>query len=159
MKIKIQKTTAETFKKYGQIIELNPSSVASISTPQVNFWKQQASYYIKGKTEIGVLKVKKSEMVFKELENHFITPTVIIPMDGDFVIPVTEPSDKIPEAKDVEAFHVKKNQLLVLAPKVWHGITYPLNKNEITLLIIFEEDTLDKDTVFAPLDEQSMLVL
>jgi hypothetical protein len=48
--------------------------------------------------------------------------------------------------------------MLVLAPKAWHGGTYPVNDKEITLLIIFEENTLDKDTVYEPLDEKCTLV-
>jgi ureidoglycolate hydrolase len=158
MEIKIRKVTSESFLKYGQIVELNPSVKAAISTEQVTFWKQQASFFIKGKTEIGVLKVKKGVMVFNELENHFITPTILIPIDGDFVMPVAGPSDKIPMAKDVEAFHVRSNQMVVLAPKVWHGATYPVYDIEITLLVIFEENALDRDTVFETLNEQCILV-
>lgn len=156
MNIKIQKTTAESFKKYGQVVEIKPKTIATVTTDQVTFWKQQASYYIKGKTEIGILKVNKSEMSFSELENHFITPTIIIPIDGDFIMSVAEPSDKTPASKDIKAFHTSKDQLLILAPKSWHGSIYPVNDN-ITLLIFFEENTLDNDTVYEPLDEKCTL--
>lgn len=157
MKIKIKKATPEEFGKYGQLVELSPSAKADISTGSVTFWKQQASFFIKGNTEIGILKVKKSEMVFKELENHFITPTVLIPIDDDFIIPVAGPSDEIPSSKEVESFHITKDQFVVLAPKTWHGATYPLTERDITILVIFEENTLDYDTVYKPLDEECSL--
>lgn len=158
MNIKIQEASAKSFIKYGKVVELNPLSKASIKTDQVTFWKQRASYLIKNKTEIGVLKVKKSEMVFSELENHFITPTVLIPIYGDFVMAVAGPSDKITSAKKVEAFHFSRDQLVVLNPKAWHGVTYPLKEKEITLLVIFGENTLDKDTIYEALDEQCNLI-
>lgn len=158
MKFKIQNATADSFKKYGQVVELNPQEAAFVSLTHVNFWKQQASYYIKGKTEIGVIKIKKSEMIFDELENHFITPTIIIPMNGDFILPVAGPSDKIPNSVEVEAFYIRKDQFIILSPKAWHGVIYPVNDNELTLLVIFEENTLNNDTVFHPLNEQCSIV-
>lgn len=148
MDVLIQKITKEAFKKYGQVIENPVQERPTIAVETVTFWKQQLSININGETEVGVLKVKKRDMIFNEFENHFKTPTGLICLDSDFVLAVAPPQDTLPKTNEVEAFHVQQSQLIVLDAKCWHGECYPVDKNEITLLVIFQKDALDNDTVY-----------
>ena len=125
----------------------------TIAVENVTSWKQQAMFSIKGETEVGVLKIKKQDMVFDQLENHFKTATGIICLDVDCVIAVAPPSDDIPNVDTLKAYTIPQGQLFVLAEKCWHPATYPIDKDEITLLIIFQKDALDNDTVFEDISE------
>lgn len=86
MKVKIEAITQEAFAAFGQVIELPPKTEPTIAVPTVNFWKQQAWLKFDGDAEVGVLNVKKMDMVFDDLENHFETPTGLICMTGDWAI-------------------------------------------------------------------------
>jgi len=158
MRINIEKISKETFEEFGQIIEMPVQSEPTVAVETVTFWKQQAMFAIDGDIEVGVLKVKKMAMVFDELENHFKTATGLICLDGDCVIGVTQPSDEVPLASDIKAFLVPQGQLFVLAEKCWHTATYPVDKDEITLLVLFKKDSLDNDTVFEAINESCQLV-
>jgi len=158
MQVKIENISKESFKEFGEVIEMPVKSEPTVAVETVTFWKQQAMFAIDGEIEVGVLKVKKMDMVFDELENHFKTATGLICLDGDCVIGVTSPADAVPSASDVKAFMVPQGQLFVLAEKCWHSPTYPVDKDEITLLVIFKKDSLDNDTVFEPINDQCELV-
>jgi ureidoglycolate hydrolase len=152
MVTKIEPISKDAFKAYGQVIELPVEEEPTVSTDSVTFWKQQSVFSISGETQIGVLKVRKMDMVFDELENHFKTPTGLICLDGDFVVAVAEPSDTVPKAEEVRAFRAKKSQLVVLAEKCWHSIMYPVDQDEITVFVIFDNNALEDDTVFEALN-------
>ncbi len=143
----------EKFKPYGQLIQVPTDMEPTVHNDQVTFWKQQAEYRIEEETEIGVLKVRKQNMIFDELENHYDTPTTLICLDGSFILPVAPPSGHIPSSDSLKAFYVSKGQAIILAEKCWHGATYPVDQDEITLLVIFQKDALDNDTVYKPLDQ------
>ncbi|WP_077341823.1 ureidoglycolate lyase [Pseudocolwellia agarivorans] len=153
MKLAIENVSKEVFQSYGQLIEMPVKDDPTIAVENVTFWKQQAMFSIKGETEVGVLKIKKQDMVFDQLENHFKTATGIICLDGDCVIAVAPPSDDIPNVDTLKAYTIPQGQLFVLAEKCWHSATYPIDKDEITLLIIFQKDALDNDTVFEDISE------
>jgi ureidoglycolate hydrolase len=156
--IKVLELTREKFSPYGQVVEVPASGQPTIEVETVKFWKQQAIYSTGEKTEVGVLMVKQQEMIFEELENHFKTPTILLCLDGDFILPVAPPSDDLPSPSEVVAFRVPKNQMVIMAEKCWHGVAYPADKEEITLLVIFRENSLDDDTVFEPLDDKCKVV-
>ena len=156
--IEVLELTREKFNCYGQVVEVPSSGQPTIDVGIVKFWKQQAIYSIGANTEVGVLMVKKQEMIFEELENHFKTPSILISLDGDFFLPVAPPSDVVPSSSEVVAFRVPKNQMVIMAEKCWHGVAYPADKEEITLLVIFRENSLDDDTVFEPLDDKCTVV-
>jgi len=158
MNVPVEKITHENFKPYGEFVDFIPSAKPTVENDMITFWKQQAGFLIDGNTEIGVLKVRKQEMIFNEFENHFKTPTILIGLDGSFVIPVSTPSDDLPKSEDIVAFEVPEKTALVLADKCWHGTTFPIDKDEITLLVIFKENALDDDSVFEKLDETCEIV-
>jgi ureidoglycolate hydrolase len=158
MDIKAKKISPDNFKKYGQLIQVPASEVPTIKTDEVTFWQRQADWIVPGLTEIGVLKVKMHAMLFNQLENHFDTPTLLVSLDGGYIIPVAPPSDDTPGADQVEAFEVEPGQAVVLHSKCWHWATYPIDKAEITLLVFFKEKTLDLDTVIEELDETCTVI-
>lgn len=85
--------------------------------------------------EIGVLKVKKHEMIFDELENHFKTPTIMMSLNGDFLFSVAPCKDELPRVDEIVVFKIEENQMYMMNPKCWHGEVYPIDKDELTLLV------------------------
>ena len=156
--VKVLELTRKNFSSYGQVVEVPASGQPAIDVETVKFWKQQAVYSMGENTEVGILVVKKQQMVFDELENHFKTPTILLCLDGDFILPVAPPSDDVPSSSEVVAFRVPKNQMVIMAEKCWHGVAYPADKDEITLLVLIRENTLDDDTVFELIDEKCTVV-
>ena len=156
-KVKIIELNQKNFNPYGQLVEVPVSTDPDIKTDKIMFWKQQAIFRMGENVEVGVLSVKKHEMIFNELENHFGTPTILLSLDGDFILPVAKPKDEIPSAEELIAFKVPKFQMLVLAEKCWHGTTYPVDQDEILLLVIFKKDSLENDTVFEKLDQECQI--
>lgn len=148
----------ENFSKYGQIIDLNNLGPATIDTAVVQFWKQQVNVDFEGEIEIGVLKVKKHEMIFEELENHFKTPTIMMSLNGDFLLPFAPCKDEVPDVNEIKVFKIEETQLFMMKPKCWHGEVYPIDKDELTLLVFLKKGSLDNDTVFEKLSEQCRIV-
>ena len=155
--VKVSELDKRTFKPYGQLIEIPVKEEPDIKTETVRFWKQQAISEMGKNIEVGVLKVKRQKMRFNELENHFKTPTILISLDGDFILSVAPAQKNVPKADEVVAFEVPKFQVLVLAEKCWHSATYPIDRDEITLLVIFKENSLENDTIFKNLDQECQI--
>lgn len=88
MEIKARKLSAEAFTRYGEVIDLSPAGEATASADVMAYWKRQGVFDIDGPVEIGVLKVKKHEMVFDQIEQHTETPEILIGLDGGFIVPV-----------------------------------------------------------------------
>ncbi len=154
MKIQVKRATKESFKKYGAIISLENKGEATIDVGIVKFWAQQLGVDFGGEIEIGVLQVKKHPMVFSELENHFKTPTLMISLTGDFILPLAPCQDEVPAVESIEALEIKQGELYLMNEKCWHGEVYPTDKEELTLLVFLKKGTLDDDTVYEKLSEE-----
>ena len=76
--VNVLQLTKENFNPYGKVVEVPASGQPTIEVETVKFWKQQAIFSMGEKIEVGVLIVKKQEMAFNELENHFKTPTILL---------------------------------------------------------------------------------
>ena len=153
MNIEIQPLTVEKFKPYGQVIKPPGKEEPTISNDDLTYWKQQAFIKTKGDIEVGVLKIRKHDMLFSEMEKHLETPEMLIGLDGDFVVPVGPPSEDIPSPDSIEAFHVKHGQAIIMDTGCWHGGPKPLDRNEVTLLVIFKDNTSQNDLVLKELGE------
>lgn len=156
--IKVSLLSQNDFTRYGQIIDLNNLGPASINTEMVKFWKQQIDVDFNGEIEIGVLKVKKHKMLFDEMENHFKTPTIMMSLNGDFFFPMATCKDDVPDVEEIKVFRIKENQLYMMNPKCWHGEVYPIDKDELTLMVFLKKGSLDNDTVYEKLSQKCIIV-
>lgn len=154
MQIRAKKLTAEDFAKYGEVIDLSPSVEPTISADVLDYWKQQAVFSIDGPAEIGVLKVKKHEMVFDQMEQHTETPEILIGLDGGFIVPVAPPSEDVPNPESIEAFEVGANQAIMMKRSCWHWVPNPADKDELIILVLFKDNTSEDDLVIEDLAEQ-----
>ncbi|MDZ8118526.1 ureidoglycolate lyase [Pontiella agarivorans] len=158
MDVKIEPITKSAFAEYGQLLETPPAAEPTIAVPTVNFWKQQAAFTVDGELEVGFLNVKKMDMIFDDLENHFKTQTGLISLSGDWCIGVGTPGNEVPEAGSLKAFRIPKGRLVVLHEKCWHTTPYPVDHDESAMLVMCKKDFLDDDTVYEKISEESRLV-
>jgi len=96
--------------------------------------------------------VKKDSNTLKLMEKHAKTPELIVPIRGNFILPVAVSYNPLnvtesPSAADVEAFYVRSNQALVMNNGVWHSAPFPVRK-ETTFFVIFKKETSKNDVVF-----------
>ena len=153
MNIQIKSLTVEMFKRYGQVVKPPETAEPTIATDDLTYWKQQATIRIDGDVEVGILKVKKHEMLFDQMEKHNETPEMLVALDADFIVPVAPPSEDIPSVEQIEVFHVKHGQAIIMDTACWHGGPNPLDKNEVTILVIFKDNTSQNDLVIKELSE------
>jgi ureidoglycolate hydrolase len=158
MNVQIKQLTVEHFKPYGQVIEVPASLESTISNEQITYWKQQAILNIDGPIEIGVLKVKQHDMVFNQMEKHEETPEMLIGLDGAFIVPVAPSTLETPEADKVEAFEVGVGQAVVMSTNCWHWTPCPVGKSEITILVLFKDNTSQNDLVIKDLEQECKIV-
>jgi len=79
-------------------------------------------------------------------------------MRCDFLFPVAPCKDEVPGVDEIEVFKIEENQLYMMNPKCWHGEVYPIDKDELTLLVFLKKGSLDNDTVFEKLSEQCTII-
>ncbi len=154
LSVKVKKLTASSFAKFGKIAD------AKIKPPLVDaenlkFWTTIATYTVDGETEIALCQVKKSVDSVGMLERHVKTPEILVPIEGDFILPVApagnlQDSAETPEASDVEAFLVHSDQAVVMEKGVWHTAPIPIGK-ETSFFVIFRKETTKQDVVFKKL--------
>jgi len=144
------------FSLYGSIFTWTgvKDSEPTLHGESFDWWRLQTMSFTRG-MEIGLLALKKREMLIGELECHRETEEILIPIDGDFVASVCacdrEPKSTIPVA-EVKAFVLKRGQCMVLKPGIWHVVPFPL-KGESSVILIFGKDTVEKDLEFLPIEK------
>ena len=152
--VNVKRLTAGSFAKFGKIAD------AKIKPPLVDaenlkFWTTIATYTVDGETEIALCQVKKSVDSVGMLERHVKTPEILVPIEGDFILPVApvgnlQDSAETPEATSVEAFLVRSDQAVVMERGVWHTAPIPIGK-ETSFFVIFRKETTKQDAVFKKL--------
>jgi ureidoglycolate lyase len=94
----------------------------------------------------SVCQLAKRAMIVTGAEYHSSCGEVIVPLDGDIIIPLAPalPVDSSP-VDHFEAFHVKRGTLVYLRQGVWHSAAFPVDSAVVNLLIILPERTYAKD--------------
>jgi ureidoglycolate hydrolase len=152
--VKAKKLTASSFSQFGKVADAH-TVLPLIETENLKFWTTIATYTVDGETEIALCYVKKSVDFVGLLERHVKTPEILVPIKGDFILPVAPAGNlldqkEIPEALGVEAFLVRSNQAVVMEKGVWHTAPIPIGK-ETVFFVIFKRETTKQDAVFRKL--------
>jgi len=152
--IKVKKITPTSFAKFGKVAD------AKIKPPLVDaenlkFWTTITTYTVDGETEIALCQVKKSVDSVEMLERHVKTPEILVPIEGDFILPVApagnlQDPEETPEASSVEAFLVRSDQAVVMEKGVWHTAPIPIGE-ETSFFVIFRKETTKQDAAFKKL--------
>ena len=152
MNIPITISNGQTVSPYGKLVELPSGEECTFYADHFRYWKQQATLNIDGPVEVGVLQVKRNQLSFNQMERHDCSPELLIPLNGDFVLPVAMNTGPVPDLKNVQALHVKQGQAVLLNPGCWHWMPHPL-VDDIAILIIFKNNTSAEDLIIGDLSQ------
>lgn len=125
--IKPVELTFENFKAYGIVLSsVNNEPMAD--NEEFKYWSKVSLLKMHEVVSSGMLFGLKREPLIKKLERHVNTPEVLVALQGDSVICVTEPSPKGSTAIDgIQAFYIKQGDAIAMNPGVWHWIPIPVN--------------------------------
>jgi len=167
MEIKIGSLTPQAFKGYGQVVELpQDPDKALVATEFIYFWRTSTGFCIEGgKVEIGVCTVRARDYVLTEMERHLRTSEIFIPVGKDLIFAVApsrdlaDPQDA-PRPEDMEAFYLKKDQMIILNKGVWHYAPFTTKEHkEASALVFFKAETPVNDVTFAKIWNRETVVL
>lgn len=149
MQIKVFDLNKEIYGPFGQFISL-PTDKPTIETDIVRYWANLAGFSVNGTIDVGWVTMSKRPLVLTQLERHFQTVEVAIPMDDAMVLPVAvgrEPFDyeSQPRPEDIHGFYLRQGQMVTFAPGTWHFGGFPLNKPEASFLVLTRRGTADTD--------------
>jgi ureidoglycolate lyase len=141
------------FSRYGTTCSLLNPEGEKIADDSSIFYRDLVplGYFVDAAA--SVCQLVKRVMIVEGAEYHASCGEVIVPMDGDVILPLAPalPANRSP-ADRIEAFYVKKGTLVFLRQGVWHSAAFPVDSATVHLLIILPERTYAKDchvTIFA----------
>ena len=84
-------------------------------------------------------------MIITQQEYHTTTWEMIMPLNDDMIIHVAPASAGTPVPELSKAFIVPKGSMVKLNAAIWHLAPLPVNKEELTAVIVLPECTYAND--------------
>jgi ureidoglycolate hydrolase len=149
MNIKVIELSKEDYIPFGQFVH-SPVHKPTIQDNIVKYWAGLAGFEFDGMIDVGWVTVCQRPMQLTQLERHFHTIEVVIPLDDVMVLPVAigrGPFDyKVqPRPEDIRGFYLRPGQMVTYAPGTWHFGGFPLNKPEASFMVLTKRGTADTD--------------
>jgi hypothetical protein len=128
-------------------------SAPTFSEPNFDWWGKLAILFFPEGLELGLLRLRQREPVIDRLERHLQSAELIIPVDGDFIIPVSSgaSSERGIAAHSVGAFELHKEECIIINPGTCHGPPLPLDK-DASVILALQNDTPATDLEFQPIE-------
>lgn len=141
---------------YGKLIQLPTGVPPTFEDDSFKYWKQQAKMYLNAPIEIGVLQVEKQILPFNQMERHYETQELLVPLTGDILIPMAKNNDRRPDSREIKIFQISQGQALLLDKNCWHWMPRPCGK-QVLLLVIFKDDTSANDLIIETLSTDCLM--
>jgi len=161
--VKVQKLSAESFKKYGTYAALiNPD--AETTGPKdatIAFFRDMVQQDLKGECpSFSTCRMKYRDLVIDAGEYHNNTCEVSMPLNGDALVWVA-PADcsaRVPTEK-IEVFYVPQGTLLNIRPGVWHHAAFALDEKPLDVMIVLPERAYINDCVCLSIPEAEQIAI
>ncbi|MDR3305514.1 MAG: ureidoglycolate lyase [Clostridiales Family XIII bacterium] len=140
--------SADAFREYGQLIHDLSDEKLTTDFSHVKYWKKITEFSLPSVVSTSYLIGRKRNFVVTEMERHFNTNEVIIPLDNDAILVVAKPDAKTESPVDVTAFYLRRSQGVVLHQNIWHVVPFPINADESAYFILFAKGTEENDLHF-----------
>lgn len=149
MKINVNELNKENYSPFGQFVH-SPDNTPTIQDDIVKYWAGLAGFEFDGMIDVGWVTVCKRPMQLTQLERHFHTVEVVIPLDDVMVLPVAigrGPFDyqSQPKPDDIMGFYLRPGQMVTYAPGTWHFAGFPLNKATASFMVLTRRGTANTD--------------
>lgn len=152
-KIKVKPLNKESFKMYGQVIEL-PSTTPDTSDGVLQWWGKVAAIPADGPVGVGIMQVKRRDFIVTKMEYHEKTAEMIIPLKGSSILAVGYSAGDNREPEEADAFFLPVGQAVVLNKGVFHWLPFPLQDAAI-FAVIFRVETPVDDLRFCEPEQDS----
>ena len=152
----------EAFAPFGQFYQMDAPKGYALCGELHRFFPDRLVADSQHRVGYSPIWVKKPErMVITQQENHTTTWEMLLPLDDDMIIHVSPASAGTPATEYAQAFIVPKNTLVKLNAAVWHLAPLPVNKEQLTAIVILPECTYANDCTVVDLkpEQQFDIVL
>ncbi|MCL5102997.1 MAG: ureidoglycolate lyase [Armatimonadetes bacterium] len=158
MLIHVEDADEKHFRAYGSLVVM-PDSPAPLGSDTVRFWPALANYSICGGTELGLCTCLERPRRIDRLERHLNTPEVLIPIDGDFLLPIASADQPVAsngalEPEKTEVIRVKAGCAVIIDPGVWHWAVWPASGESVTYLVLFASGTSKEDLEIRDMEDE-----
>lgn len=137
-----KRITQKNIAKFGKVV-LAPTGSPTSEGSNYKFWSNIADYGIRGDTEVGICTVsRQSDNSVSSVEQHKMTPEILIPIDSPFILPLL--SEGRPD-NEMEAFEVYPGEVVIIYEGVWHAACLPVAAEESSYFVIFRKSTPHTD--------------
>lgn len=158
--IKVEELTRDSFSPFGVFYDmLHPAGVA-LTGELHSFYPDRLSEAWSYRVGFSPITVKRPEkMVITQVEHHFTTPEMILPLDDDMILHVSPATSEYPDLDEAKAFLVPKGTLVKIATAIWHLAPLPANNDSLTAMIILPETTYARDCPVIDLKEEDVFAI
>ncbi len=160
--IKAVPLTHEAFAPFGQFYKMDEPQGYPLCGELHRFFPDRLVADSQHRVGYSPIWVKKPErMIMTQQEYHTTTWEILMPLDDDMIIHVAPASAGTPVTEYAQAFIVPKFTMVKLNAAVWHLAPLPVNKEQLTAMVILPECTYANDCTvvdFTP-EQQFEIVL
>lgn len=155
MRVQVAELTQHAYAPFGQFVSA-PHHEPTIEADIVRYWADLAGFEIGGPIDVGWVTMRQRPLVLTELERHFHTVEVVIPLDGVMLLPVAIGRPPLaqetpPRPEDIRGFYLRPGQMVTYAPGTWHFGGFPLTTSEASFLVLTRRGTADSDVSTQPI--------
>lgn len=136
----MKQLTSEAFSPYGAYLA-KPAAAPADSGGFHQYWHRIAMEHFGGEPlTLGYLHIERHEPLVREMERHERFAELFITVQGSGILPVAR-RGCVPSAQNVEFFHLKEGDAVLLDPDTWHKLPVP-DAESIGFLMVLPEDIL-----------------
>ena len=144
--VKALPITHESFAPYGQFYPMSAPEGYALCGEIHRFFPDRLVADSQHRIGFSPILVKKPErMIITQQEYHTTTWEMIMPLNDDMIIHVAPASAGTPVPELSKAFIVPKGSMVKLNAAIWHLAPLPVNKEELTAVIVLPECTYAND--------------
>ena len=160
--IKAVPLTKEAFAPFGQFYHMDAPTGYPLCGELHRFFPDRLVADSLHRGGYSPILVKQPErMIITQQENHTTTWEMLMPLDDDMIVHVSPACAGAPATEYAQAFIVPKHTLVKLNSAVWHLAPLPVNKEQLTAIVILPECTYANDCTVVDLapEQQFEIVL
>lgn len=158
--IKAEALTHEAFAPFGTFYNMTEPDGCSLNGELHRFYPDRISVPYNSPAGFSVIMVKKPEqMKITQVEHHYTTPELIMPLNDDMIIHVSPASGAYPQVQLTKAFIVPKGTMVKINTAIWHLAPLPVNAEELNAMIVLPECIYALDCDVVDLKEEDQFVI
>ncbi len=146
LKIQKEPLTHEAFAPFGEYTDLLHPQGHALCGELHSFYPDRLLQFSASVTGFSPITVRRPERyIVDTVEYHTTTAEVILPLDGDMILHVAQPSGGEPIPQKTRAFEVPRGTMVRINAGVWHLCPLPTDAPLLTCMIALPQCTYAND--------------